>query len=146
MKCAYFLDDGFLSMEKFPFCVGRLDFWLVTSPFDWGLLLLTKFSNWTILSFYFLLLKLRNLYAGLKKCIFAGWDFFKDCFLLVESNHWLRKGLGIETLRANYSLCHCLLQTDSCARTGSDRREPSCLLLFPDAVSQLWCSCWKGKI
>ena len=149
MECACFLDDVFLSMEKSPFSVGRPDFWLVTSPFDWGLLLLTKFSNWNTLSFYLWLLKLRNLYAGLTKYIFAGWDFFKGCFLLVESNHWSRRGLGIVlcgTLRAIYSSCHSSLQTDSCTRTESDTRELSYLLLLPDAVSHLWCSCWKGKI
>lgn len=86
-----FLADVFLSMEKFAFPVERLEFWLVTSPLDWGLLLLTELSNnnwnwtnWNTLSFCLQLLKLRNLYTGLRKYISVAWDFFKDYFLLVE--------------------------------------------------------------
>lgn len=130
-------------MEKFPFSVGIPDFWLLTSPFDWGLLLLTKFSNWNMLSFYFWLLKLRNLCAGLTKYSF-GWDFFKGCFLLVECNHWLQKKPWNLSLWDTWGeLLLVSLQTDSCTRTGADGRQPSYLLLFPDAENQLWCSCWK---
>lgn len=130
-------------MEKFPFSVGIPDFWLLTSRFDWGLLLLTKCSNWNMLSFYFWLLKLRNLSAGLTKYSF-GWDFFKGCFLLVEYNHWLwKKPWNLSLWDTWGELLLVSLQTDSCTRTGSDRRQPSYLLLFPDAENQLWCSCWK---
>jgi len=76
---------------------------------------------------------------------------FQGLLAVGESNHWLRRGLGIVlcgTLTANCSSCHCSLQTDSCTRKGSDRKELSYLLLFPDAVmfllerENLSC-CWK---
>lgn len=113
MECVCFLDDVFLSVEQFPFSVGRLDFWWVTLLIEVCCCWLNSVTGtcWV----YLWLLKLRNLYAGLTKYICARWDFFKDCFLLVEFNHWLRGGVGFVlcgTLTANYSLCHCSSQTD----------------------------------